>query len=358
MKILITGNLGYVGPGLIAELRNQYPRATLLGFDIGYFSHMHTHHGFSSDCLLDAQHFGDVRQFPDHLLDEVDTVIHLAAISNDPIGNQFEEVTLDINYRASVALAKAAKRQGVKRFVFASSCSVYGAAEDAPRTEDSTLNPLTAYAKSKIYTEKELAPLADDDFLVTCFRFATACGWSERLRLDLVLNDFAAGALTAKEITILSDGTPWRPLINVQDMARALRWGHERSLEEGDSFLVLNAGTNAWNYQVKDLAYAVQELMPEVAVSINQNAEPDKRSYRVNFDRFRALAPHHQPQYDLRATVGQLLKGLKAIGFQDTRFRQSQLMRLNVIRHLRKAGLLNAHLQPIYTQKAHASNLS
>jgi nucleoside-diphosphate-sugar epimerase len=151
-------------------------------------------------------------------LKDIDAIVHLAAISNDPIGNKFEEVTLDINYRASVELARRAKEAGVKSFTFASSCSMYGAAEDSARTENSPLNPLTAYARSKVLTERELEPLADGGFKVTSLRFSTACGWSERLRLDLVLNDFVAGAVASKRITILSDGTPWRPLINVKDM--------------------------------------------------------------------------------------------------------------------------------------------
>ena len=142
---------------------------------------------------------------PSGLLDNVDTVIHLAAISNDPMGNEFEDVTFEINYHSSIRLAKMAKKAGVKSFVFASSCSMYGTAEDEARTEESPLNPLTAYAKSKVSTEKELATLAGNGFKVTCLRFATACGMSDRLRLDLVLNDFVAGAIASKKITILSD---------------------------------------------------------------------------------------------------------------------------------------------------------
>ncbi|MEO0468822.1 MAG: SDR family oxidoreductase [Bacteroidota bacterium] len=286
MKILITGNLGYVGPGLVKELRNHYPDATLIGFDTGFFARHITSTTIVPEAYVDQQHYGDVRHFPEHLLDGVHTVVSLAAISNDPIGNQFEDVTFNINYRANVNIAKLAKKNGVKKFIFASSCSVYGAAEAGARTEDSTLNPLTAYAKSKIQSEIDLEPLADSDFQITCHRFATACGMSERLRLDLVLNDFVAGAITSGEITILSDGTPWRPLINVLDMARAIRWSHERTNEQGGEFLVVNTGSNVWNYQIKELAYAVQELLPEIKVSVNENAEPDKRSYSVNFDKF------------------------------------------------------------------------
>lgn len=344
MKILITGNLGYVGPGLVKELRKYHPNATLIGYDIGYFAKHITNISICPESFLDIQYYGDVRSFDPNILNGVHTVISLAAISNDPIGNRFEQVTLDINYLANLEIARMAKERGVQKFVFASSCSVYGAAEDAPRTEDSTLNPLTAYAKSKVQSEEALSKLASDDFQVTCLRFATACGMSERLRLDLVLNDFAAGALTAKEITILSDGTPWRPLINVLDMARAIRWSYERSNDNGGNFVIVNTGSNEWNYQVKDLALEIQHVLPDVKVSINQNAEPDKRSYRVNFDRFKSLAPNHQPQYDLNNSIIGLIEGLEAIKFKDQNFRKSQLIRLNVINELLTKGEMNNQL--------------
>jgi nucleoside-diphosphate-sugar epimerase len=251
---------------------------------------------------------------------------------------------MDINYLANLEIARLAKEKGVRKFVFASSCSVYGAAEDAPRTEDSILNPLTAYAKSKVQSEEALSELASNDFQVTCLRFATACGMSERLRLDLVLNDFAAGALTAKEITILSDGTPWRPLINVLDMARAMRWAYERSNENGGNFVVVNTGSNEWNYQVKDLALEIQHVLPDIKVSINKYAEPDKRSYRVNFDKFKSLAPNHQPQYDLNNSIIGLIEGLESINFTDQNFRSSKLFRLNVINELLTKGEMNSQL--------------
>ncbi|MEM6800054.1 MAG: SDR family oxidoreductase [Bacteroidota bacterium] len=334
MKVLITGNQGYVGPGLIKEFRQHYPDATLIGYDSGFFAKHLTSTRIAPEAYLDEQYFGDVRKFPERLLEGVDTVISLAAISNDPIGNRFEKPTMDINYKANIEIAKMAKKQGVKRFIFASSCSVYGAAEDAPRTETSTLNPLTAYAKSKIRSEEDLEPLASDDFQITCHRFATACGMSERTRLDLVVNDFVAGALTAGKIDILSDGTPWRPLINVLDMARAMRWSNERSSDNGGNFLVVNTGSNEWNYQVKELAYAVREILPNVEVSVNENAEPDKRSYRVNFDKFKELAPNHQPLFTLKSSIEGLVNGLQAIDFQDAEFRKSRLMRLVVVKEL------------------------
>ena len=347
MKILITGNLGYVGPGVVNEFRRHYPYAEIIGFDIGYFAKHVTNNSIIPESYLDTQCYGDVRSFPEQLLEGVDTVVNLAAISNDPIGNKFEEVTLDINYKSSISIAKNAKKQGVKNFIFASSCSVYGAAEDAARTENSEVNPLTAYAKSKVFTENDLAGLADQKFKITCHRFATACGMSERLRLDLVLNDFVAGAMTSREITILSDGTPWRPLINVKDMARAIRWSHERKHEDGGNFLIVNTGSDEWNYKVKELAEKIEELIPEINVSTNKNAVPDKRSYKVDFGLFKELAPDHQPIYTLEKSVKDLVDGLNVIGFNLKDFRHSKFMRLYVINHLIEQGVIDKNLRLI-----------
>jgi nucleoside-diphosphate-sugar epimerase len=261
------------------------------------------------------------------------------------MGAAFEEVTLDINYRASVALAQQAKQLGVKRFVFASSCSVYGCAEGGPRREEDSLNPLTAYAKSKINTEKDLSALGSESFTTTCLRFATACGMSDRLRLDLVLNDFVAGALASKQIKILSDGSPWRPLIHVKDMARAIDWAVQRDHRDGGTALTINVGSDGWNYQVKDLAAAVAKAIPNVEVSINKDAQPDKRSYRVNFDKFTKLAQGFLPMVDLQEAVKDLRDGLVSMRFQDPEFRTGEFMRLVTLRRLREHGHLNDNLE-------------
>ncbi len=345
MKILITGNMGYIGPSVVKQLRLSYPKATLLGFDTGYFGNCTTAPDVLPECWVDLQYLGDIRSLSDENLKHVDAVIHLAAISNDPIGNRFENVTLDINYHASVNLAEKAKAAGAKAFIFASSCSMYGAAEDGARTEKSPLNPLTAYAKSKVLTEQALQEMADNKFIVTCLRFSTACGMSDRLRLDLVLNDFVAGAVSSKKITILSDGTPWRPLINVRDMARAIDWAIIRDSSVGGKCLYVNVGSSEWNYQVKDLAEAVAGVIPDVEISINKNAQPDKRSYRVNFDLFKTLAPEHQPIVDLTTSIKEVKKGLEAMGFNDENFRDSKYIRLNVLRSLQEKGFLNDNLE-------------
>jgi nucleoside-diphosphate-sugar epimerase len=190
--------------------------------------------------------------------------------------------------------------------------------------------------------EKGLRTLAGNGFRVTCLRFATACGYSDRLRLDLVLNDFVASAIATKKITILSDGTPWRPLIHVKDMARAMDWAIGR--KEGGEFLVINTGSNGWNYQVKELAEAVQKMFSDVVVSINTNAQPDKRSYKVSFDLFEQLAPAYQPQVSLADAVKDLKEGLEKIKFADAGFRQSDLIRLKSIQRLLENNIIDENL--------------
>jgi len=344
MKVLITGNMGYIGPNVVHHLRQTRPNAELAGFDTGYFADALTSATPFPERELDAQLFGDVRAMPQSAFAGVDAVIHLAAISNDPMGKAFEEVTMQVNHAASVAAARKAKETGARAFVYASSCSVYGFAEEGARTENSSLNPLTAYARSKVATEMDLKSLADRNFKITCLRFATACGFSPRLRLDLVLNDFVASALALKKINILSDGTPWRPLINTKDMARAMDWAIEREAGDGGEFLIINIGSDPWNYQVKDLAAAVQREMPGVEVAINRDAPPDRRSYKVDFSLFRKLAPRHQPVFDLAATVRELKEGLEAIGFADANFRQSRLVRLKMLNNLKAGGYLGDDL--------------
>ncbi len=342
MRVLVIGNLGYIGPIVAKHFRLTYPSSFLAGFDIGYFIQNNTFNGISGDTLFDVQYFGDVRSFNSDLLAGFDAVIYLAAISNDPMGNAFEKPTMDINCRSAIHIASQAKQKGVTHFVFASSCSVYGFADAAPRTEMSELNPLTAYARSKVNGEEGLQPLADSNFQITCLRFATACGYSDRLRLDLVLNDFVASAIAAKKITILSDGTPWRPLIHVKDMARAMNWAIQR--KEGGSFLIVNTGSNIWNYQVKELANAVQQIFGDVEVSINTNAQPDKRSYKVSFDLYEKLAPAHQPKVTLKEAVIGLKKGLEDIAFADPDFRQSGLIRLKTLQRLIENNIIDENL--------------
>lgn len=340
MRILVTGNMGYVGPALIRHLAEQHPEAELIGFDAGFFAHCLTGAASLPEAALKRQYFGDIRHLSPELLDGVDTVVHLAAVSNDPMGNEFAQVTEDINRMASVRLARLAAEAGVRSFVFASSCSMYGAADGGPRRETDPTNPLTAYARSKIGTETDLAAADLGEMVFTALRFATACGMSDRLRLDLVLNDFVACALSSGEISVLSDGSPWRPLIDVEDMARAIDWAIHRTADTGGRHLAINAGQDESNYQVKDLAAAVARQVPGTRVAINAEAPPDRRSYKVDFALFRKLAPDHLPAVDLEASITRLIAGLHRMGFADAGFRNSPMMRLNVLRQHIAAGRL------------------
>ncbi|MBV1906179.1 MAG: SDR family oxidoreductase [Pseudomonadales bacterium] len=342
MNILITGNMGYVGPLVVAHFRKTFPNAKLFGVDLGFFSHCLTTFEAIPEKRLNAQYFMDVRSLDKELLSGMDAVIHLAAISNDPMGKAYEQVTDEINHRSSIEIAKMARSAGVGHYVFASSCSVYGFTEGGPRNESSPLNPLTAYAHSKIDTERDICDLATDDFTITCLRFPTACGMSDRLRLDLVLNDFVASAVVNNKIDILSDGTPWRPLIDVKDMARAMEWASTRTI--GEPFLTINVGRNEWNYQVKDLAQAVKDHIPHIDIQINPNAPPDKRSYQVNFDQYKSMAPDHLPQIDLARSISEIHTGLKQIGFSDKNFRDSRFIRLNVLNSHQQEGSINNRL--------------
>jgi UDP-glucose 4-epimerase len=344
LNILITGNMGYVGPEVVKYLRARHPDATLHGFDNAYFAHCLTGSPVLPERHLDEQFYGDVRDASSLDLTRYDAVVQLAAISNDPMGVRFEAVTLDINQNTTVSLARAAAAAGVKNFVFASSCSVYGIADGAARKETDPLNPITAYAKSKIEAERELAAI-DTAMVVTCLRFATACGMSDRLRLDLVLNDFVACALGQGQITVLSDGSPWRPLIDVADMARAIDWAIDRPASAGGRYLAINAGSDDRNYQVKDLANAVAKSVPGTGVSINTSAPVDSRSYKVDFALFRSLAPDHQPVVSLDQSIQNLIAGLKAMNFKDSDFRSSSLMRLKVLQDHIDSGRLNENLE-------------
>jgi nucleoside-diphosphate-sugar epimerase len=342
-RILVTGHLGYVGAALVPHLRRCFPDAVLVGVDAGWFEGCLTATR-APEGLLDHDYRYDVRDLPGEVFDDVDAVVHLAAVSNDPIGNAFEAVTHAVNHRAAVAVARRARAAGARAFVLASSCSVYGRTAEDLTTEACEPAPLTAYATSKVQAEAELAGLAADDFAVTSLRFATACGMSDRLRLDLVLNDFVASAVATGEIRLLSDGSAWRPLIHVRDMARAIEWALGRPVEAGGPFLAVNAGCDGWNFRIRELAGVVAGLVPGAAVTVAPDAQPDRRSYRVGFGLFARLAPDHQPRVALETAVSELRDEIGERGLADVDFRRSRLIRLVVLDALRREGRLTSDL--------------
>jgi nucleoside-diphosphate-sugar epimerase len=345
MRVLIIGNMGYIGSSLVRFLKAKDPGVELIGYDTGFFGHSLTGALRLPESLLTQQYLGDVREFPEMLLAGIDAVVHLAAISNDPMGKEFESVTDEINREVSVRIARQAASKGVKNFVFASSCSMYGSADSGPRKETDPTNPLTAYARSKIGTEDDLRGGDLNGMVFTSLRFATACGMSDRLRLDLVLNDFVACAVSSREITVLSDGTPWRPLIDVEDMARAISWAISRPVKNGGAWLAVNAGRSESNYQVRDLAESVARHVPGTRVLINTDAPPDKRSYRVDFSLFKSLAPEYLPQVSLDQSIERLVAGFERMKFVDKDFRNSPYMRLNTLRGHMAEGRLGRDLR-------------
>ncbi len=349
MHYLITGNLGYIGPILSKFIKKKEPFSHITGYDTGFFVNC----PIAAEVLgekpyIDHQVFGDVRNKEKIIpyIKKCDHIIHLAAISNDPMGAEFEKVTKEINQDSSIFIAQEALKNNAKSFVFASSCSVYGAGSDSDRKESDPVNPLTAYARSKIGTERSLANFnsSDSDFKISCLRFATACGYSPNLRLDLVLNDFVATALNTNNIEILSDGSPWRPLIDVEDMARAIYWACHR--DKGSEIEILNVGSPNWNYQIKDLASSVKELLGEhVKLKINTKAAPDKRSYRVSFNKFFDLAPSEMtPKINLKESVNRMIVALTPYKSRLSRDNRSHLIRLNILKSLKENNILDENL--------------
>jgi nucleoside-diphosphate-sugar epimerase len=343
LKVIITGNMGYVGPVLAREIKRADASNYVVGLDSAYFAGCLLDKKTLPERDIDCQLYKDARDVTMDDFRGADAVICLAALSNDPMGDRYGKQTAEINHGAVLKAARLAREAGARRFVFASSCSVYGFSESGECDESSPVNPLTEYARSKVAAERGLEEIADGSFSVTCFRFATACGASPRLRLDLVLNDFVASAVTRGKIEILSDGTPWRPLIDVKDMSRAMIWAIRRDVLP--PYLLLNAGANDWNFQVLDLAEKVRSVIPGTEVHISPDGQPDKRSYRVKFDRYAAMAGLCAKMGDICDTIRDIRDILTAASFDDADFRNSEYMRLNMLKYWESRKVLDSGLR-------------
>jgi nucleoside-diphosphate-sugar epimerase len=346
-RVLITGNMGYVGSTLVRHLSQRLPGAELVGLDSGLFAHCLTSSNRLPETVLARQIFADVRDIDLETLRGFDSVVHLAAVSNDPMGDRFAATTMDVNLQSTVRVATLAAEAGVKNFVFASSCSVYGAGGDRSRRETDGVEPLTHYAKSKVESERRLAQIDQKNMKISCLRFATACGMSDRLRLDLVLNDFVATAFVTNRVDVLSDGTPWRPLINVSDMARAIEWAIVRPRETGGDRLVVNVGSDDWNFNIRALAEGVTSSRPGLSMSINEKAAPDKRSYKVDFSLYRQLAPEHQPIATIGGTIDALFDGVGGMGLTGADMKARRYARLQELNRQIEAGWINEQLRPL-----------
>ena len=343
MRVLLTGHQGYLGTVMVPLL--QGAGHEVKGLDTGLFA----------DCVLgpapvDPEAFAvDLRDVGTELtakdLAGFDAVAHLGALSNDPLGALAPDLTYDINHKASVQLARIAKEAGVSRFLYASTCSVYGAAGDALVTEDAPLRPFTPYAESKVRVEDDLVAMADASFTPVFLRNATAFGFSPRLRADIVVNNLTGRAVLSGEVRVLSDGTPWRPLVHAQDIAAAFL-ASLTAPRDAVHCKAFNVGTEENNLTVAQIAEAVVAAIPGARLAITGEAAADPRSYRVDFSRIRAALPSFQAKWNVKAGIDELAQAYTKYGLTQEAFdrRFTRLARLN---DRRADGSLRDDLRPV-----------
>jgi nucleoside-diphosphate-sugar epimerase len=337
MKILVTGHHGYIGSVMVGVLSRAGHEVT------GLDTYLYDGCNFGEDAHPVPAIRKDIRDVQPADLRGFDAVIHLAALSNDPLGCLDEECTFDINHRGSVSLAKAAKAAGVPRYLFASSCSLYGAAGDKMLDELADFNPITAYGSSKVMVEQDVSKLADDAFSPTFLRNATAYGASPRLRADIVVNNLVGIAYTTGNVLIQSDGTPWRPLVHVQDISRAFLAVLEapRDAVHNQSF---NVGSSQENYQIRDIADMVQAVVPGCSVKYLEGGGPDPRCYKVNCDKLTRHIPSFKTEWTVRRGVEELYASYVKNGLTKDMF--ANYVRLPRIQALLNDGRVDAMLRP------------
>jgi nucleoside-diphosphate-sugar epimerase len=336
MRVLLTGSEGYIGTILAPYLiRHGHD---VIGVDTGFHRVGWLYNGVDRTPMWRE---ADIRKLTVEDFHGYDAVVHLAELSNDPVGQLNPEITLEINHLGSVRLAMLAREAGVERFIYMSSCSVYGAAGEGFSTETSEVQPLTAYAKCKVLVEREVSPLADDDFSPTFLRNATAFGASPRMRFDLVVNDLAGHAWTEKVIRMDSDGRPWRPFVHILDISRAIDCVLKapRDVIHNEIF---NVGSNAQNYQIREIAEQISETFPGCRTEFG-DSNGDHRNYKANFDKIHDRLPNFETRYDVARGARQLLKVFQAVDMSTELFEFRGHTRIKQIKHLLETKQIDDH---------------
>jgi nucleoside-diphosphate-sugar epimerase len=342
MRVLVTGSKGYIGAVMVPILEKAGHE--VVGLDTDYYRNC----TFGTWVQKNPTIFKDLREVEAKDLEGFDAIVHLAALSNDPLGDLDPDLTFDINFHASVHLAKLAKQVGIQRYVFSSSCSNYGAAGDNLVKEDSTLNPVTAYGRSKVLTEQEVSKLADDSFSPTFLRSATAYGVSPRLRFDIVLNNLVAWAFTTGKVHIKSDGTPWRPIVHIEDISAAFLAALKAPREKVHN-QAFNVGRNDENYRIREIAEIVKETVPGCEIEFAKDAGPDLRCYRADFGKIHSTLPDFKPSWTARKGAQQLYETYKMVGLKLEDFEGPRYRRIDNIKGLMAQGKLDSSLRWVST---------
>jgi nucleoside-diphosphate-sugar epimerase len=338
MRVLVTGHKGYIGTILVPMLAAEGHE--VVGFDSDLYSRC----SFTDGIADVPEILKDVRDAEPADLEGFDAVMHLAGLSNDPLGDLNPALTYEINHKASVRLAELAKQAGVARFIFSSSCSNYGAAGDDLIDENGAFNPVTPYGESKVAVERDLAKLADDRFSPILLRNATAYGVSPRLRFDLVLNNLVAWAFTTGKVYLKSDGSPWRPIVHIEDISRAFAAVLQAPLESVHN-QAFNVGRSDQNFRIRELAEIVMETVPGCQVTFAEQAGPDKRNYRVDCSKIRRTIPEFEPVWDARKGAMELYDAYKRSDLRVEDFEGPKYKRIDHIKMLIATGKLDQALR-------------